>query len=777
MTHLKRKILTLTAVCMLVLFSGIKAAEANYDVIPKPSKVEKTKGTFTLTENTKIIYPAGDEKMKRNAQFLSDYLFEITGKRLSTGSSGSKSNAIVLDKKLKSQNQEAYTLTVSSKSIVINGAGPAGVFYGIQTLRKSTPIGENSKITYPAVSISDAPRFAYRGMHLDIARHFQSVEFVKKYIDIIALHNVNKFHWHLTDDQGWRIEIKKYPKLTEVGAWRSETVIGHNTGKFNGKPHGGFYTQDEIRDLVKYAAERHITVIPEVDLPGHMVAALAAYPELGCTGGPYEVEKKWGVFDDVLCVGKEQTFTFLEDVLTETMELFPSEYIHIGGDECPKVRWEACPHCQAKIKELGLKDDSKHKKEFYLQSYVTERIEKFLNERGRKIIGWDEILEGELAPNATVMSWRGMDGGVTAAQMGHDVIMTPSSHVYFDHYQSMDRSKEPEAIGGYSSVARVYELEPVPAVLTPEQGKHILGVQANIWTEYIPFSTQVEYMLLPRLAALSEVQWLQPDKKNYMDFLRRLPRLITFYDKYNYNYAVHVFGVQASAKPNLAGKSLEIEMGTIDDAPIYYTLDGTAPTEKSTLYAGKLNLTESAQIRATAIRSDRNPSAEYTEFFNVSKSTFKPITLLTQPSSSYTYTGAVLLNDGLKGDNVNYKSGRWIGFQNKDLVAVIDLEKPTEISKVSVQNCIVTGDYILDARNLLVEVSDDGVNYRFLAGLETDPYMKTKHWEDVLKHTVIFPKVMARYVKVTVGTFKKFPKWHGAPDGQAFIFVDEIVVD
>lgn len=777
MNRLKKRVFMLSVGFVLAFIVNVNAAQANYKVIPLPAKIEKAKGAFTLTDKTKIIYPAGDKKMERNAQFLSDYLYEITGNRLTITTKVSKENAIILETGLKNKNPEAYTLYVSSKVIKIKSLSSTGVFYGIQTLRKATPIEISKKVVYPAVSISDEPRFAYRGMHLDVGRNFKTADFVKKYIDILALHNVNKFHWHLTEDQGWRIEIKKYPKLTEIGAWRTETVLGHNTGIFDGKPHGGFYTQDEIRDIVRYAADRHITIIPEIDLPGHMLAALASNPELGCTGGPYEVEKTWGVFDDVLCVGKESTFTFLENVFTEVMDLFPSEYIHIGGDECPKVRWEECPLCQAKIKELGLKDDSKHKKEFYLQSYVIERVEKFLNEKGRKIIGWDEILEGKLAPNATVMSWRGMEGGIEAAQMGHDVIMTPSSHLYFDHYQTTDKQNEPVAIGGFTPVSHVYSFDPIPAKLTVEQRKHILGVQANLWNEYIQSSKQAEYMLLPRLAALCEVQWMQAENRNYLDFLKRLPTLIAFYDKYNYTYATHVFEVQAIVRPNSVTKSLDVEFATIDDAPVYYTLDGTTPNEKSNLYKGKFSIKESAEIRAVAFLKNGKTTPVYSESFTMSKSTFMPITLLNHSAASYTYTGAVLLNDGLRGRDTNFKTGRWIGFENNDLVAVIDLQNQTEISKVSIQTCIETGEWILDAQELKVEVSDDGINYRFVAGIETDPNLRNTHWKDVMNHTVKFPVSKTQYVKVTVSPFKKFPTWHGAPDGKAFVFVDEILIE
>ena len=404
-----------------------------------------------------------------------------------------------------------------------------------QTLRKSIPVAQGVDIALPAVEINDYPRFSYRGAHLDVSRHFFPVDSVKRFIDMLALHNMNRFHWHLTEDQGWRIEIKKYPKLTEIGAWRDRTVIGRNTEEYDNTRYGGFYTQEQAKEIVKYAGERYITVIPEVDLPGHMLAALAAYPEMGCTGGPYEVCPRWGVFEDVLCIGNEKSMQFLEDVMAEIIDIFPSKYIHIGGDEAPRTRWEKCPKCQARIRTEKLKADKNHTAEDRLQSYCMTRIEKLLNSKGRQIIGWDEILEGDVAPNATVMSWRGSAGGIKAAQLGHDVIMTPNDYCYFDYYQSEDTRHEPFAIGGFVPLEKVYSLNPT-ASLTEEQAKHILGTQANLWTEYIPTSEQVEYMVLPRMAALAEVQWTQLEKKDYTNFTTRLAGLIGLYRRDGLNY-------------------------------------------------------------------------------------------------------------------------------------------------------------------------------------------------------------------------------------------------
>lgn len=505
---------------------------ANYEVVPMPLEINTTQqASFLLKSGVTVYYPAGNEKMKRNAEFLASYVKAQTGIELQVQAGEGGKGGIVLQLGLANDNPEAYQLKVDASQVVISSPSEAGVFYGIQTLRKAVDVAEGSNVELPAVEIKDQPRFGYRGMMLDVGRHFFSMDEIKTYIDMMALHNINRFHWHLSEDQGWRIEIKKYPKLTEIGSMRKETVIGHNSGKYDGKPYGGFYTQEQAKEIVAYAAERYITVIPEIDLPGHMQAALAAYPELGCTGGPYEVWTQWGVSDNVLCAGNDQTIQFIKDVLAEIVEIFPSEYIHVGGDECPKVKWSTCPKCQARITALGLKSDNKHTKEERLQSYVIHEAEEFLNSKGRKMIGWDETLEGGLAPNATVMSWRGEAGGIEAAKQHHDVVMTPNTYLYFDYYQSKDTETEPMAIGGYLPIERVYSYEPMPKSLSPEEQKYIVGVQANLWTEYIPDFKQVQYMVLPRMAALSESQWCAPEKKNYEAFLQRVSRLVNIYAK------------------------------------------------------------------------------------------------------------------------------------------------------------------------------------------------------------------------------------------------------
>ena len=527
---------------MCVCLSGISHAQtkfADFHVVPLPQKIElpqnkgdlKVQEVLKLNQVTTIVCDARDGDMMRNARFLAGYVEAGTGLRLPVnGTAGKRQLSIRLALNRKFTAKEGYRISFDRKGIVIEGATAQGVFYGIQTLRKALPMAPASEIAVPVCTIEDAPRFAYRGMHLDVSRHFFGIDEVKRYIDMLALHNMNVFHWHLTDDQGWRLEIKKYPELTEVGAWRDGTVVGRNMGLYDNVHYGGFFTQEEAREVVEYAREHYITVIPEVDMPGHMLAAMTAYPHLGCTGGPYQVERMWGVFDDILCAGKEETFRFVEDVLNEVMQIFPSQYIHIGGDEAPRTRWKACPLCQKRIADEGIKGDNRHSAEDKLQSYFTKRVERYLNEHGRKIIGWDEILDGEVNPSATVMSWRDTESGMRGAEMGHDVIMSPNSILYFDHYQIPATNwSNTTLIGGFSPLEKVYAYEPAPDTLPADVRKRIIGVQANLWTEYIGCNDLLEYMALPRMGALSELQWMQPEHKNYENFKQRERSMLDIY--------------------------------------------------------------------------------------------------------------------------------------------------------------------------------------------------------------------------------------------------------
>lgn len=522
-------------VFFLLLFVSLNISAQTFDIIPLPQSVELKKGEFVLGDKMIITYYSSvNEEMRQNALLLSDYIKEQVGWNWIVTPNKAKNNVIrlVLDKK--TQSEEGYKITISQKDLTISAKTPAGVFYGIQALRKI--VGAEGNKVLPCAVIEDSPRFPYRGTHLDCSRHFFPVEFIKKYIDILALHGINKFHWHLTDDQGWRFEVKRYPELIAKGSIRECTVIGHNTQVYDNQPYGGYYTQEQCREIVKYAAERYIQVIPEIDMPGHMQGALCAYPELGCTGGPYKVWSIWGVSDEVLCAGNPKTVEFLHGVLEELTDVFPSSLIHLGGDECPKIRWKECPKCQAKIKELRLTTDNGKSLENQLQSYLLKDAETFLAKKGRTVIGWDEVLEGGLGDDTWVMSWRGHDGGREAAKLHHNVIMAPVSHCYFDYYQTKNWNSEPMAFTADLPIEKVYSLEPIPSGLTDEESRYIQGVQCNLWSEYILSPQHAEYMLLPRLAALCETQWMQADKKDYKDFQSRLPRLINLYDRLGYTY-------------------------------------------------------------------------------------------------------------------------------------------------------------------------------------------------------------------------------------------------
>jgi len=579
----------LILIVLITSFSTITNAQdtgPNMGIIPAPVSIKKSTGTFTLSRQTSIV---ADSPNNKAVLFLADYLH--SKKMLNIQPKANGGNAIVNSIVLTSSGTdglpaEGYRLTITPEQITIAGKG-AGLFYGIQTLIQLIPAEGMASLNLPCVQIEDYPRFGYRGMMLDVCRHFFSVEFVKKYIDLMAAYKFNTFHWHLTDDQGWRIEIKKYPRLTTIGSQRAQTVIGNyhdrTPQQYDNTPYGGYYTQDQIRDVVKYAADRYITIIPEIEMPGHSEAALAAYPELSCDPSrTYKVSETWGVFYDVYCPS-EKTFAFLQDVLTEVMDLFPSKYIHIGGDEVPKNVWKESPFCQKLIKKLKLKNEEG------LQSYFIQRMEKFVNSKGRRIIGWDEILEGGLSPNATVMSWRGEAGGIAAAQQNHDVIMTPGSGgLYLDAAQGK-LSDEPVGIGNYSPLQKTYSYNPTPSSLTPDQQKHILGAQANLWTEYIPTEAKADYMLLPRLLAVSELNWTPLANKNFNDFANvRLPYHLAWLDKNNFDYRVPpaigakdtiVFGSQLNAqlKPSVVG------------ATIFYTIDSYTPRETDLIYSTPLS--------------------------------------------------------------------------------------------------------------------------------------------------------------------------------------------
>ena len=773
---MNKKLLTGALAAMAFLLPSTAAGQtADFNIIPRPQQVNVSNDApFTLSAKTVISLGTNSQNMKRNANMLASYIEQATGIRPAVGKS-KNGTAIVLTIDKTIANAEGYKLDADAKQIRIAGASAAGVFYGIQTLRKSLPLvnGKASKVSIPAVHIADAPRFAYRGTHLDVSRHFVTADSVRQFIDMLALHNINRFHWHLTDDQGWRIEIKKYPLLTQIGSKRAQTVIGHNSGKYDGKPYSGFYTQKQIRDIVKYAADRYITIVPEIDLPGHMQAALAAYPDMGCTGGPYEVWQKWGVSDNVLCAGNDKTLTFIDNVLKEITKLFPSKYIHVGGDECPKTQWQKCPKCQARIKALNLEAKDGHSAEERLQSYIITHASNYLKSLGRNTIGWDEILEGGLAEGATVMSWRGESGGIAAAKQHHDVVMTPNSYLYFDYYQSLDKANEPLAIGGYLPLETVYSYEPMPKELTADEARHIIGVQANIWTEYMPTFKQMQYMALPRLAALSEVQWSQPALKDYTSFTNRLTEFTHLYDRLGYNYAKHLYNVAIHVDSDNKWREILIHMTTAGKAEIRYTLDGTEPTVNSTLYTGAIVLQKSAKIRAAAFRDGKRSSVT-SQDISFNKATACPVELLQPTHKNYTYKGGATLTDGLLGDK-GFGTGRWLGFSGNDLEAVIDLKQNTDVSSVSLNTCVDNGSWIFDARNIEVSVSADGKSFTKVAS-KSLPALEEQTPDNIYTYELTFPQTTTRYVKVTATSEHNIPEWHGGKGKPAFLFVDEISV-
>jgi hexosaminidase len=510
------------------LFSFTLISQVN--IIPKPNEltVSPNGEQFQITSKTKIVFK--DKSLESTANFLNDYLREAYGFELTTSPVANGKNLIILDKATTADKTSGgYALQANKKGIFIQGNDAAGAFYGVQSLIQLLPVQKSTTLNVPSVDIKDAPRFGYRGMMLDVSRHFFSAAYVKRFIDLIALHKMNVFHWHLTDDQGWRVEIKKHPKLMSISAFRDSTIVGHHPGKGkDGIRHGGFYTQNEIKDIVKYAQDRFVEVIPEIEMPGHSQAILAAFPNLGCTGATFKVSETFGVHKEVLCAGNDDVFTFLQEVIDEIVPLFPSKYIHVGADECPKDRWKACAKCQKRIKDLNIKDEHE------LQSYFIQRMEKHLNSKGKKLIGWDEILEGGLSKTATVMSWRGEKGGIEAAKQKNTVIMTPTTYVYFDYGQV--KPEDSLVIGGFLPLEKVYGYEPIPKELTADEGQYILGGQANLWTEYIAYPSKVEYMLFPRMTALSEVLWSKKEQRNYDDFQKRLLTQFQRYDLWKVNY-------------------------------------------------------------------------------------------------------------------------------------------------------------------------------------------------------------------------------------------------
>ncbi|MGZ0017909.1 beta-N-acetylhexosaminidase [Yeosuana sp. AK3] len=731
-------------------------------IIPKPSKLIFNKGHFVLNHTTGINYP---EDFKVSAEFLKTFIEDGSNMKLEKG------NTITFSKDQNISNSEGYTLNILPTGINIKSKTDQGAFYAVQTLRQLLPPefenGSYSKdnVILPCLSIQDEPQFEYRGMHLDVGRHMFSVEFIKKYIDALAMLKMNTFHWHLTEDQGWRIEIKKYPKLQEIAAFRNETLIGHYSAEpqqFDGKTYGGYYTQENIKDVVAHAQKRHVTVIPEIELPGHSQAAIAAYPELGCTGEPIEVATKWGVFEDIYCP-KEETFKFLEDVLDEVLALFPSEYIHIGGDEAPKTRWKNCEYCQTLIKTEGLKDEHE------LQSYFISRIETYLNSKGRQIVGWDEILEGGLAPNATVMSWRGTQGAIEAAKQHHKVVMTPTSHCYFDYYQS-ENDSEPLAIGGFLPLEKVYHFNPIPEELTKDEATYILGAQGNIWTEYITTEKHLEYMAFPRMLAMSEVVWSTPENKNYEDFINSLERFHKRLDILDINYANHLYNIEGQ----LTSEGYELKT-LIKDKFIRFTLDGTLPNLESELYSKPIPITKNTTINAAVFNSEKKLGTTFSQTVNYHKAFGKKITINASPHKAYSGSGTQGLINGISGSDTRYGDKEWLGFSGEDIEITIDLGQETEIGSVYTRCYTANGQWIYLPKGAQIDLIDNEGKSIFDRYIE----LLTEGLDSKVtsKIGMEFDRINARYIKLKFQNYGIIPECHQGAGNKAWTFIDEIIVN
>lgn len=694
------------------------------NLIPKPQSLEIQAGVFVLDERTKSVV---DERFQQEFNYFKDLTqLQLDGDR----------NSLVFSY-AEGLEEEEYHLGISSDSLQLQASTAEGLMRGMQTLRQL--MAAEPPYAFQALELHDYPRFEWRGMLLDCCRHFMEKDFVKRYIDLLAYHKMNVLHWHLTEDQGWRIAIDKYPKLTEIGAWREGA---------DGQPYGGFYTKEDIKEILAYAAERHITVVPEIELPGHSTAALAAYPELSCTGGPFEVETDWGVFKDIYCAGNDSVFGFLEDVLLEVMELFPSKYIHIGGDEAPKYRWEHCDKCQQRLLEEGLHDEHE------LQSYFIQRIEKFLNAHGRQLIGWDEILEGGLAPSATVQSWRGMEGGIAAAKSGHDAIMSPTSHCYFDYgLDAID-------------LQQTYSFEPVSAELTEEEASHILGGECNMWSEHAPQET-IDSKVFPRLLAMSEVLWSSAEK-DYPHFYERVQKHYPKLDAMGVTYGYESVPITSKVEWEGEGFLFHLFAGS-PNMQMEYRIN----EEEWQAYEQAFPLSETAKVSARGIKNNKPYGAFDQEVF-ITQSTAKAVVYKIPYHANYPAQGESNLTDGLIGSSENFRDGYWQGFFGEDLEVVIDLGSVQDFHSVSTGFFQYNLSWIMLPTRVEYAVSDDGINFTPFYEEENEISPKT---EGKFRATVNSNSPQrGRYLRVKAKNYGTLPDWHPAAGADSWLFVDEVLI-
>lgn len=762
-------------ICPLLAVACNKRVVADYNVIPQVQNLSVKDGdVYVFDSSRKLVYDNQDSR--RSLELFAQDLEELVGIRpsVAAGTSEDAKGNVYFTLGLQDGRKEAYSINVSSDGILVRAVAPEGIYRATRTLLKSVGTEKTSSVEFPSAEVSDWPRFGYRGLMLDVSRHFSDVEMVKRTIDMLALHQLNIFHWHLTDDQGWRIEIKSHPELTEVGAWRDDTVVGRYLGgtdyPTDGKRHGGFYTQEQIREIVAYAKERYIEIIPEIDLPGHTSAVLAAYPQLGCEDKEYKVANRWGVIRDVLCAGNPASLDLFKDIMDEVCDLFPGKYIHLGGDECVKDRWKACPKCQRKIRELGLKDGSRYSKEDYLQSWFMGEVASFVQSKGKRVIGWDEILEGVPMDDSVIMSWRGTEGGIAAARMGHDVVMTPTSDMYFDQSQTLASQLEEIPVGGFINVMKVYSYEPLPASLTPEQQKHILGCQANVWCEYMPEERIRQYQMLPRLAALSEVQWTMPERKNYKDFLKRLPKMLSIYDHYGYNYAKHIFDVACSYSVNVEKGSLEVSLSTLGNDPIYYTLDGTSPqTKKAMLYDDTpIVISSPSELKVSVLRNGKFTKEETLFKLDCNKATFKKVNISTTLNIMQAHLPHEILTDGIIG-SLRCDDYRWMSCTGR-MSLILDLGKSESFSRIGWVALNSQSENILVPQNVKIQISEDGKQYCTILDIEKNHEIQAEQSVERISEEV--GAQTARYIKMDFDSYKYPDK-----TSPSWVFLSELIVE
>lgn len=781
---MKKNIFRLLAV-LAITYSCSGHKEDKRNITPKPSIFRLTdEGSFEITRKTRIIYQPNTPELAELADSLSVFLSKASGFNIESvafSTDGSLNNYILLSTFQADSvyGKEGYKLRIGQDGILIHANTGAGIFYGIQSLRQLLPIevfsGKAESISVKSAYISDKPRFAYRGMHLDVSRHFFPVSFIKKYIDLLSFYKMNTFHWHLTDDNGWRIEIRKYPDLTEKSAWH----VDRNDQPWNEvtppRPDekatiGGYYTQDEIREIVRYAASRYVTIIPEIEMPGHSCEVFAAYPDLSCKGDtlPVQPGTYWPNID-ILCAGNDDVFTFIDDVLTEVADLFPGPYIHIGGDEADKTRWSACKKCQKRISEEKLRNEAE------LQSWFIKRVEKIVTAKGKKMIGWDEILEGGLAPEATVMSWRGMEGGIEAARMGHDVIMTPTSYCYFDYYQA-EPENEPTAIGGFLTLKKVYSFEPLPPVLNEMESKYIIGAQGNLWTEFIPTPEHAEYMALPRMIALAEVNWSKKENRDYSDFIRRMNHQFAILDQMKVNYGKQSTHIDISLSRHEKTGKLMINMDTELFKPeVKYTTDGNEPSIESNTYTVPFEIGSSCTIKAAIFKDGKQVGKISERTFTIHSATGLKCEISPPPSFKYQARGAQSLTDATLG-SLNHNDGCWLGFEGDDAEIKLDLGNEQPVREIQVAFLQNIKSWIMLPQSVLLEVADISGTYikegEITIGISSPA-------DTIIRKNIVFQvkKKNCRFIRIKIKNGGPLPADHLYPGEPAWLFIDELVVN